>query len=118
MCMGLTQTHGRAGEALAAAYLELAGCTIRARNVRLAGVEVDLIMRDGGTDVIVEVKFRGRRDYGGAAAAIDHMKRARLVRAAHALEQEGSRRVRIDVVAIDLSAEGAAVRHYRSAVTG
>lgn len=125
--MGLTQTHGRAGEALAAAYLELAGCTIRARNVRLGGVEVDLIVRDGGTDVIVEVKFRGRSDYGGAVAAIDHSKRARLVRAAQVLQHDGAalqgggaaaRRVRIDVVAIELSAEGAAVRHYRSAVTG
>lgn len=116
--MGVTQHHGRAGETLAAAYLELAGCTIRARNVRMAGVEVDLIVNDGPAQVIVEVKVRGRADFGGAAAAIDHGKRARLVRAAAALQCAGARRVRIDVVAIDLDPEGARVRHYRSAVTG
>src|SRR5262245_42495062 len=116
--MGVTQHHGRAGESLAAAYLELAGCTIHAHNVRLAGVEVDLIVHDGPAQVIVEVKVRGRSDFGGAAEAIDHAKRARLVRAARALEQHGARRVRIDVVTIDLDPEGAAVRHYRNAVTG
>ncbi|MBI1797696.1 MAG: YraN family protein [Candidatus Eisenbacteria bacterium] len=115
--MGVTQVKGRAGEMLAASYLELAGCTIRARNVRLAGVEVDLIVQDGPAQVIVEVKVRRRSDFGGAAAAIDPTKRMRLTRAAHALLQQGARRVRIDVVAIDLDAEGAAVRHYRSAVT-
>jgi Holliday junction resolvase-like predicted endonuclease len=44
------------------------------------------------------------------------VKRARLVRAAHALLQEGARCVRIDVVAVDLSPEGATIRHVRSAV--
>ena len=36
--MGLAQDRGRAGEALAAAYLELIGCRTVARNVRLGGV--------------------------------------------------------------------------------
>jgi len=115
--MGLANARGRAGEALAIAYLELAGCRVTARNVRLAGVEVDVLARDGPTQVVVEVKYRGRPDYGGAAGAIDHAKRARLVRAAHALQRGGERRVRIDVVAVDLSPEGATVRHFRSAVT-
>ena len=116
--MGLAQARGRAGEALAIAYLELAGCRVIARNVVVGGVEVDVVAEDGPAQVVVEVKARGRSDYGGAAATIDHAKRARLVRAAHALERAGARRVRIDVVAVDLTPEGATVRHYRSAVTG
>lgn len=115
--MGLASVRGRAGEALAIAYLELAGCRVIARNRRIAGVEVDALVQDGAAQVVVEVKVRGRADYGGAAAAIDHVKRARLVRAAHALLQEGARCVRIDVVAVDLSPEGATIRHVRSAVT-
>jgi putative endonuclease len=115
--MGVAHTHGRAGEALAIAYLELAGCRVIARNLKLGGVEVDALVTDGPAQVVVEVKYRGRSDYGGAAAAVDAAKRARLVRAARALQLAGVRRVRIDVVAVDLSPEGAAVRHYRNAVT-
>jgi len=115
--MGVAQTRGRAGEALAMAYLELAGCRVIARNLRLGGVEVDALVTDGPAQVVVEVKVRGRSDYGGAAAAVDAAKRARLVRAARALQLGGARRVRIDVVAVELSPEGATVRHIRNAVT-
>ena len=115
--MGVASTRGKAGEALAIAYLELAGCRVIGRNLRLGGVEVDLLVGDGPTQVVVEVKARGRPDYGGAAAAIDRAKRMRLVRAARALQRDGARCVRIDVVAVDLSPDGATVRHYRSAVT-
>ena len=115
--MGTARTRGKAGEALAVAYLELAGCRVIARNVRLGGVEVDVLASDGPVQVVVEVKVRGRSDYGGAAGAIDHAKRARLVRAARALQQLGAPRVRIDVVAVDVSPEGATVRHYRNAIT-
>ena len=116
--MGVAQARGRAAEALAAAYLELAGCRIVRRNVRLAGVEVDLVVDDGGTQVLVEVRMRSRTDYGGAALTVDHRKRERLVRAAQALEQEGARFVRIDVLALTLHGEGLALTHYRNAVTG
>ena len=115
--MGVAHQRGRAGEALAIAYLELAGCRVIARNLRLGGVEVDALVSDGSAQVVVEVKYRGRSDYGGAAAAVDAAKRARLVRAARALQLAGARRVRIDVVAVDLSPEGATVRHDRNAVT-
>lgn len=115
--MGVASRHGRAGEALAIAYLELAGYRVTGRNLRIGGVEVDALASDGPAEVVVEVKVRTRTDYGGAAAAIDHAKRARLIRAARALQQDGARCVRIDVVAVELSADGAIVRHYRSAVT-
>jgi putative endonuclease len=115
--MGLARSRGEAGEALAAAYLELVGLEVVQRNVRLAGVEVDLMAVDGAARVVVEVKMRGRTDYGGAAGAIDGAKRARLIRAARSLEQPGGPAVRIDVIAIEVSPEGAALRHYRNAVT-
>ena len=114
--MGLAWARGRAGEALAIAYLELVGYRVVARNRRIGGVEVDVLASDGPAQVIVEVKYRGRCDYGGAAAAVDHAKRSRLARAARALLQAGARRVRVDVVAVNLSPEGATVRHYRDAV--
>jgi putative endonuclease len=116
--MGLAQEHGQAGERLAAAYLELAGLQVTRRNVRLAGVEVDLVARDGRARVVVEVKLRGRSDFGGAAGAVDARKRARLRRASLALLAEEEGPVRVDVIAMDLSADGLVLRHVRNAVTG
>jgi putative endonuclease len=114
--MGLTGERGRAGERLAEAYLELLGARPCGRNVRIAGVEVDLVVDDDRTRVLVEVKLRSRSDFGGAAGAIDHRKRHRLARAASALVQSGISRVRVDVVTIDLDADGASVRRIRNVV--
>ena len=116
--MGRAQDHGRAGEALAAAYLEIAGLEVTHRNARLAGVEVDLVAREEETRVVVEVKLRNRADYGGAVAAVDERKRERLRRAARALLAETGGPVRVDVVAMDLTADGLSLRHVRNAVTG
>lgn len=115
--MGLTQRRGRAGEDLAVAYLELAGMRPAGRNVRLGGVEVDVVADDGVTRVLVEVRLRARGGFGGAAATVDRRKQERLVRAARALEQQGRSRIRVDVVAIDLDGDGARLTHYRNAIT-
>lgn len=115
--MGLARLRGRAAEAIAAAYLELLGYEVVSRNVRMHGVEVDLVAREGRTHVLVEVKCRSRSDYGGAALAVDHGKRARLLRAAQAVALGDDGGVRIDVVAIEIDVDGATLRHYRNAVT-
>ncbi|NOT34303.1 MAG: YraN family protein [Candidatus Eisenbacteria bacterium] len=115
--MGMAASRGHAGEALAAAYLELAGMRIVERNARIAGVEVDLVVEDGDTEVLVEVRFRGRTDFGGAIESLNGAKRARLHRAGVARAGH-SRRVRIDVVAIELEPGGARVRHVRNAIEG
>jgi putative endonuclease len=116
--MGAAQDRGRAGEAFAAAYLELVGCRCVARNVRLGGVEVDLVVDDGSSRVVVEVRLRSRGDYGAAAETLDRAKRERLLRAARALEQQGVRHPRVDVVAIDLRPDGATLTHHVNAIPG
>jgi putative endonuclease len=112
--MGVRQERGRAAEALAAAYLGLLGFRARATNARIGGVEIDIVVEDGDTIVLVEVKLRSRADYGGAADAVDRTKRARLARAALALEQRDGRPVRVDVVAVDLESDEARLRHIRN----
>ena len=114
--MALTGRRGHAGELVAAAYLELAGCAILESNVRIAGVEVDLIAGEGNTWVVVEVKTRARNDWGGAALAVDHAKRERLRRAARALAQRGAHHVRIDVIAIETDRDGLRLTHHRNAI--
>jgi len=116
--MARPQTLGELGEALAASYLRLLGCEVEATRVRLAGVEIDLVAKDGATRVLVEVKVRGRSDYGGAVHAVDGIQRERLRRAALALQARAPGPVRIDVIAVDLETDGLRLRHVRSAVRG
>jgi putative endonuclease len=88
-----------------------------ARNVRLAGGEIDLVLQDGPVCVFVEVK--ARREAGGrAAAAVSADKRRRLSRAAAAwVVRTGmpSGGCRFDVVAVEGRGTGAVVRHYPNA---
>ena len=62
-------------------------------------------MRDGPVLVLVEVRSRSRRDYGGAAASIGARKQRRFVVAARHLlrtrPELAKLRARFDVVAID-----------------
>ena len=114
--MGVTGTRGGAAERLAAAYLELRGVEVVSRNVRVAGVEIDLVARDANVTVIVEVKYRGRSDFGSAAESIDRRKRERLKRAARAIAAEGGAGVRVDVAALDLEPDGLRLRYVRNAI--
>src|SRR5207249_1877256 len=111
---GIARTHGAAAEDLAAAYLALLGWEVEARNTRLAGVEVDLVAREGRTTVLIEVKYRARTDYGGANAAVDARKRERLRRAAR-VAVAGRPEVRIDVLSIEPSPDGLTLTHFRNA---
>lgn len=115
--MGMAQDRGRLAEQLAADYLAYAGLEIAGRNIRIGGVEVDILARDGQSGVVVEVKARGRTDFGGAGAAVDRAKRERLRRAARALLQQGCAEVRIDVVTVEPDGAGLRILHVRNAVT-
>lgn len=73
---------GRSAEALAAAHLQAQGLAIVERNVRSRHGEIDLVAREGGTLVFVEVRLRRPGRHGGAADSITAAKRARLLAAA------------------------------------
>lgn len=74
--------RGEEAEAQAAAYLEAHGLRLVTRNYRCRYGEVDLVMRDGGTLVFVEVRRRSSTTFGGAAASITAAKRGKLISAA------------------------------------
>ncbi|HEY8552031.1 MAG TPA: YraN family protein [Thermaerobacter sp.] len=71
---------GRRSEELAARHLEALGYRVVARNVRCPGGEADLICREGGEWVVVEVRGRRTRRFGTAAQSVDARKFRRLVR--------------------------------------
>ena len=95
---------GRAAETRALKHLKRHGLRLVERNYHCRNGEVDLIMRDGETVVFVEVRYRRRTDYGGAAASVDGPKQRRLLAAAaHYLSRNGRGEppCRFDVVALE-----------------
>lgn len=97
--------QGVSYESLARRYLERAGLTFIAANVRYRGGELDLIMRDQQCWVFVEVRYRKSARFGSATESITARKRHTLLRAASLwLASKGSSfenaDCRFDVVAI------------------
>ena len=120
------QRIGDEGEQAIAARLAAEGWTILARNVRVGRGELDLVAIDPGPPawlVVVEVRRRGRRDFGLAEETLDASKRLALRRAIGGLLDAGrlpdGRRLprlelRVDLVAIDTGYDGRpSVRHHR-----
>lgn len=100
----MSLARGQAAEDAALRFLESQGCTLLRRNYRCRRGEIDLVMRDRGSLVFVEVRARSSDAYGGAAASVGRSKQRRLVAAArHFLmthPREARLPARFDVVAI------------------
>jgi putative endonuclease len=100
-----TTELGRRAEERALEYLCAQGLEPLDRNYRCRGGEIDLVMLQGATLVLVEVRSRASGKYGSAAESIDGRKRRRIVRAARHLllmrPDLAKLRARFDVVTID-----------------
>jgi putative endonuclease len=106
------------GEDLACRELERRGYEILARRYRRRGGELDIIARDGGTLVFVEVKARGGRAFGEAAEAVTASKRRRMAQVAldYVLRHRiGDCACRFDVVAVSIDGAGTAIDVYQNA---
>ncbi len=105
---------GSYGEKLALAYLQKKDYKLIGQNVRLFCGEIDLLMRDKKTLVIVEVKTKSDDSFGQAVEMITYKKKRKLLQLARALWQKfPDKIIRIDVVAIDNNNE---IEHLVSAV--
>jgi len=98
------QRRGEAAESLAARHLAAAGLRLIARNYRCRSGELDLICSDRGDLVIVEVRQRSRRDFGGPLASVGPVKQRRIHRTTEYFRlrspQWAGHAVRFDVIAI------------------
>jgi putative endonuclease len=75
--------RGALGEKLACRYLKRSGYKVLFRNFRgRSGGEIDVVCRDNDTLVFVEVKTRGREDFGRPVEAVDRQKQKRISRGA------------------------------------
>ena len=89
------------------------------RNFRSRLGELDIVAIEQDVLAIVEVRYRSRRDFGGAAASITAGKRTRVARAAQAMLQRhpelAGLSARFDVVEVDGDPEGLRCRLIRAA---
>lgn len=116
------QRTGDAAEARVATYLQGLGWQVLGARVRVGRAELDIVALEPGppaTLVIVEVRWRGRRDFGLPEETVDGRKRARLHRAGYSLRELGrladgtpvpDLAMRFDLVAVE---PGGRLRHHR-----
>ena len=98
-----TIATGARNEERAASYLVERGYRIVERNFKTKIGELDIIARDRGTLVFVEVRSRGGRGHGSALEAVNQTKRGRVSRMAQlyiAWRRPEFELARFDVVAI------------------
>jgi putative endonuclease len=126
------QLAGDTAEDLVGTRLIESGWTVLARNVHVGRHEVDLVAIDPGpprTLVIVEVRWRARRDFGLPEETFDHRKRGHLRAAVGRLLEDGlpdgvatpRLPVRVDLVVVEPGSEPGAApqfRHHRNALAG
>lgn len=127
--MARSKVLGDVAEAIVARRLAAAGWQILGRQVRIGRDELDLVTLDPGPPaavVVVEVRWRARRDFGLPEETVDRRKRARIRRAILGLL--AVRRlpdgrplprlpVRVDLVVLEPTpggGAGIAIRHLRA----
>jgi putative endonuclease len=116
--MTIQKVHGQWGEEQAIAYLGKAGFEILARNWRYKRAEIDVIGRENGVLVFVEVKARSEVWYGRPEEMVDRRKKKLLIDAAMAYMRSVGYEweIRFDILAITGNPEkGFHINLYRDA---
>jgi putative endonuclease len=109
---------GREGENLAAAYLERAGYEIIERNYRCPFGEVDIVAREGGSLVFIEVKSRRSESFGEPELAVGRDKQRKIARVSLDYLQRRnalSCSARFDVVTVKMLAGGVRIELIKDA---
>lgn len=120
---------GDTAEQLVASVLVGRGWSVLGRNVHAGRSELDIVATDPGPPprlVIVEVRWRRSREFGGAEESFDYRKRARLRRGLARLLESGRLAdgtllpvlpVAVDLVVVEPHSPGrCSVRFYRDAL--
>lgn len=98
------KASGQLAETTACRYLEAKGLKLLFTNFRCNHGEIDLIMQDKEDIVFVEVRSRGRTDYGNALESVTPAKINKIIRTAryflHINEWTYTVPSRFDIVAI------------------
>lgn len=102
------QQIGKKAEEAACTFLQTKGLRLFEKNFHCYHGEIDLIMQDKEDIVFIEVRSRGRTDYGNALESVNKTKTKKLLKtAAHFLQMKKwlyKVNSRFDIVAIHLVA--------------
>ena len=107
-----SHASGRVAEGAAAERLRANGFRILWQNLRIGALEIDLVAKKSDLVVVVEVRTRGPGSFEKPLASISRTKRRTVLRAVRALwkgrlaKMPEVKRVRIDVAAVTLDANG------------
>ncbi len=114
-----TKSKGRAGEDIAANFLEAKGYSIRKRNFHFGRTaEIDIIAQQRNVLVFVEVKMRMNDKYGNPLESITPAKQKKIKRAAEGflyVNKLQNIECRFDVIVIDLTKNQNEISHYENA---
>lgn len=116
----LAHELGAQAERVVVDYLERAGLTVLARNVKVGRYEIDVVAREGRVVVVVEVRARGPTSWTTGFGSIDGKKRKSIRRAAERLWRSRYRndetvdRIRIDAASVTFE-DGAPIVEYTRA---
>ena len=103
------------------AWLEARGLFVLGANVRVNYLEIDLLVKDGRTLALVEVRTRAESSWTSAFGSVDGWKRTRLRRAGERLWRRKYRfspefdHVRFDVASVAWVEGAAQVEYVRAA---
>ena len=105
--MSVRSDRGKAGEQYVSEYLEERGWSIKTRNYRIRGGEIDIVAEKGGITAFVEVKTRKFGSLADGIDAVDARKRKCLIRAADRYIEENpvGGDVRFDVAEVFVTTE-------------
>lgn len=106
-----SRSAGDAFEGAAETFLRQQGLQPVARQVRYRCGEIDLVMRDASVLVLIEVRYRQSRRFGGALESVTNRKQRRIASAAALYLADHPELARLacrfDVVAIEGSLDQA-----------
>ncbi|MFN4233749.1 MAG: YraN family protein [Bacteroidia bacterium] len=115
----MAQIHdtGKQGEALAARFLEDAGCKILATNWRYKQYELDIVAQEKDTLLIVEVKTRESNFFGEPESFVTKTKQKQLIKAAAAFVEQNNLdlEVRFDIVSVIIGKDKQQLNHIPGA---
>lgn len=101
-----TLAIGKSAEDVACQHLQAAGCKLKQRNFRCKTGEIDLIINDGEDIAFVEVRYRGKENFGSGAETVSPAKQRKIIKAAKYYMRIGKIHYltpcRFDVVSITL----------------
>jgi putative endonuclease len=113
MLMAVTDPRMQRGldcETLAVSHLRECGVEVLARNLRCKSGELDIVARENNVLLIVEVRQRARKDFGGALGSVTWRKRRNIMRATRYFLQANREwrlhSLRFDVIAVEGTPDG------------